>query len=60
MVAHASVASRKPKAELDSHTDMCVVNDSCLLICDHNKAVNSYNRKDGHRSAKTVDATVGD
>ena len=35
MVAHASVASRKPKVELDSHTDMCVVGDNYFFICDH-------------------------
>ena len=32
MVAHASVASRKPKVELDSHADTCVVGDSYLVI----------------------------
>ena len=61
MVAHASVASSKPKVELDSHADTCVVGDNCLVIHDHNRPVNvySYDPKDGHRSAKTVDATVG-
>ena len=61
MVAHASVASSKPKVELESHVDTCVVGDTCLFIHDHNRPVNvySYNPKDGHRSAKTVDATVG-
>ena len=61
MVACASVASSKPKAELDSHADTCVVGDNCLIIHDYNKPVNvySYDPKDGHRSAKTVDATVG-
>ena len=40
---------------------MCVVGDNCLVIHDHNGPVNvySYNPKDGHRSAKTVDAAVG-
>ena len=61
MVAHASVASSKPKVELDSHTETCVVGDNCLVIHDHNRPVNvySYNPEDGHRSAKTVDATLG-
>ena len=60
-VAHASVASSKPKVELDSHADTCVVGDNCLVIHDHNRPVNvySYDPKDGHRSAKTVDAAVG-
>ena len=60
MVAHASVASSKPKVEIDSHTDMYVVGNNCLVIHDHHRWVNvySYDPKDGHRSAKT-DATVG-
>ena len=60
-MAHASVARNKPKIELDSHADTCVVGDNCLVIHDHNRPVNvySYDPKDGHRSAKTVDATVG-
>ena len=65
-VAHASVASSKPKVELDSHADTCVVGDNSLVIHNHNKLVNvysvnvySYDLKDGHRSSKTVDATVG-
>ena len=60
MVAHASVASSKPKVELDSHEDTCVVGDNCLLIHDHNRLVNvySYNPKDGNKSAKIVDAAV--
>ena len=60
MIAHASVASSKPKVELDSPTDMCVVGNNCLVIHDSNRPVNiySYDPKDGHRSAKTVGATV--
>ena len=59
MVAHAlvaSVAKSKPKVELDSHADMCVVGNDCLVIYDHNRLVDvySYDPKDGHRSAKTV------
>ena len=56
MVAHASVASSKSKV-----ADMCVVGGNCLVIHDHNRPVNvySYDPKDGHRSAKTNDATVG-
>ena len=42
MVAHASVASSKPKVELDSHADMCVVGYNCLVIHDHNRPVNVY------------------
>ena len=61
MVTHASVASNKPKVELDSHADTCVVGDNCLVIHDRKRPENiySYDPKDGHRSAKTVDATVG-
>ena len=61
MVAHVSVASSKSKVELDSHADTCVVGDNCFIIHDHNRPVNvySYDPKDGHKSAKTVDATVG-
>ena len=60
-VAHASVASSKPKVEIDSHADTCVVGDNCLVLHDQNRQVNvySYDPKDGHRSAKTVDAAVG-
>ena len=61
MVAHASVASSKTKIELDSHVDMCVVGDNCLVIHDHNRPIKvyDYDPKDGCRSAKTVGATVG-
>ena len=61
MVVHALVASSKPKGELDSRADTCVVGDNCLVIHDHNRLVNvySYNPKNRHRSAKTVHATVG-
>ena len=61
MVAHTSVASSKPKVDLHSQTDMCVAGDNCLVIHDHNRPVHifSYNPKDGHRSAKTADAAVG-
>ena len=61
MGAHASVASSKPKVVLDSYADTCVVGDNCLVIHDLNRPVNvySYDPKDSHRGAKTVDATVG-
>ena len=61
MVAHASVASSKPKVELDSHADTCEVGHNCLVIHDHKRPVNiySYDPKDGHRSTKTVDVAVG-
>ena len=61
IIAHASVASSKPKVELNSHANTCVVGDNSLIIHDHNKPVNaySYDSKDGHRIAKTVDATLG-
>ena len=61
MVAHASVASWKHSVELDSHADTCVVDHNCWVIHDHNRPVNvySYNPKDGHKSSKIVDATVG-
>ena len=60
-MAHATVASSKPKVDLGSHTDMCEVGDNCLVIHDQNRPVNvdSYDPNDGHRSAKTVDAGVG-
>ena len=60
MVAHASVASSKPKVELDLHANTCVVGDNCLVIHDYNRtnSVYSYDLKDSHRSAITVDATV--
>ena len=61
MVAHTSVASSKPKVELDSYVDTCVVCDNCKVIHDHNRPVNVYNYdpKDSHRITKTVDARVG-
>ena len=61
MVAHASVVSSKPKVELGSHAGKCLVGDNCLVVHNHNRPiiVYSYDPKDGHRSAKTVDATVG-
>ena len=60
-VAHASVASSKPKVELDSYANMSILGDSYFIIHNHNSPVNvsSYDPKDGDRSAKTVDATVG-
>ena len=60
-MAHASVANSKPKVELYSHADMCVVGDNCLAVHDQNRSVNvyRYDPKDGHRSAKTVDSAVG-
>ena len=42
MMADASVASSIPQIESDSHADMCVVGDNCLVIHDHNKPVNVY------------------
>ena len=56
-----SVDSGKPKTEFDSHIDTCVVDDSCLVTHDQNRPVNiySYDPKDGHRCAKTVNATIG-
>ena len=61
MMAHASVASSKPKLELDAHADTFVVGDNCLVIHNHNRPVNvySYDPKDGHKSTKKVNATVG-
>ena len=56
MLSHASVPSSKPKVELDSHTNTCVVGD----VHNDTRPVNvySYDSKDGHISAKTVDDTV--
>ena len=50
MAAHASVATSTPKVKLDSHADMCVQGDNCLVIPNHNRPVNvySYDPKDGH------------
>ena len=60
-VSHASVASSKPKVELDSHADTYVVGDNCFVVHNINRPVNvySYDPKDGHRSDETVDAAVG-
>ena len=60
-MAHASVASSKTNVELDSDADTCVVGDNCLVIHNCNRPVHvySYDPKDGHRRAKTVDAAVG-
>ena len=60
MLAYVSVASSKPKVELDSYVDMCVVGDNCLVIYGHKRPVNIYiyDPRDGHRRAKTVDAAV--
>ena len=58
MLSHASVASRKPKVELDSHADTYVFGDNFLH--NHNRPVHIYscNPKDCHKSAKTVDTTI--
>ena len=60
MVAHASVASSKAKVELDSHADTWVVGDKCLVIHNHSRPVNvyHYDPNDGHRSSKTIYATL--
>ena len=49
MVANTLVASSKPKIQLHSHADMCVVGDNWLVIHDHDRPVNvySYDPKDG-------------
>ena len=61
MVAHASIASSKPKVDLDSDAYTCVVSDNCFFLHDLNRTVDvySYDPKDGHRSTKTVDAAIG-
>ena len=60
MVAHASFAHSKTKVEFVSHADTCVVGNNYLDIHDNNRPVNihNYDPKDGHRSEKTVNATV--
>ena len=60
-MTHASVVSSKHKVELNSNADRSVVGDECLVIHDHNGPVNvySYDPKDRHRSAKTVDVILG-
>ena len=40
MVAFASVASSKPKVELDSHAVTCNIGDNYLVINDHTLPVN--------------------
>ena len=39
----------------------CEVGDNCLVIHNHKRPVNvySYDPKDGHKRAKTVNPTVG-
>ena len=61
-VDHDSIASSKPKVELDSHADMCVVDDNCLVIHNHNRPVKVYSHdpKDCHRSAMTVEVGCQD
>ena len=61
MISHASDANSKCKVELVSYADTCVVGENCIVIHDHNWLVHvySYNPKDGHRSAKTVNAKIG-
>ena len=54
-MSQASVASSRPKLELDSHVDTCVVGDKCFVINDY---ICSYDPKDGHKFARTVNATV--
>ena len=41
-MAHGSVATSKPKVELDSYPDTFVVGDNCLVTHDHNRPVNFY------------------
>ena len=49
-MAYSSVANSKPNVKLDSHADICVVGDNCLVIHDHNPGIiYSYDPKDGHR-----------
>ena len=45
----------------EASADMYVVDDACLVIYDHNKPVNvySYDQKDSHGGAKTVNAAGG-
>ena len=59
-MAHASVVSSKPKEELVSYAETCVIGDICLVIHDHNRPINvySYDPKGDYRSAKTIAAAV--
>ena len=34
---HISLVVVKPKIELDSHADTCVVGDHCVIVHDHNR-----------------------
>ena len=40
-MAQTSVASNKPKVELDLHAHTCVVGDNCLVIHHHDRPVMS-------------------
>ena len=48
------------KIKLDSHADICVVGDHCLVVGDHNRPVNvfRYNPKVGSKHAYIINATV--
>ena len=47
--AQNSLAVAETNMELDSHADTCIVCDHCLIVHDHNRAVNifGYNPKVG-------------
>ena len=61
MDACVSVATSNHKVELELHEDTFEVGDKSLVNHHHDKPVNvyHYDPKDGHRSAKTVNAAVG-
>ena len=40
--AHNSLVVVETKLELDLNADTCVVGDNCLVIYDHNRAVNVF------------------
>ena len=48
----------KTKIELDSHADTFVVGDLCIVICDHNRAVDifRFDPKAGSKHDPVVDA----
>ena len=55
-----SLTAVKTKKESDSHADVCVVGDHCLVEHDHNRTVNvfGYDPKAGSKHACIVNATV--
>ena len=58
--AHNSIAVVETKIELDSHAETCVLGHHCLIIHDHNRAVNvyGYDPKAGSKHTCIFNVTV--